>query len=340
MRRSAMNTVMVLSISAVTAAAVLLSFLPACGGAAGPEEEGIDRRQEMRQLVTDIAEYSRGLSPGFIIVLQNGQELLTEDGEPEGPLCQPYASSIDGQGREDLYFGYDEDDVPTPPDETDWMVSFLDLAEQNGVEVLVTDYCWTTQHVDSSYAWNQSRGYTSFAADSRDLDRIPAYPPQPWNHDGDPVTALSEAGNFLYLIDDGQYSSVSEFVGQLSATDYDLFILDLFCCGESLDRDDLALLGVKPNGQPRLVLCYVSIGEAEDYRWYWDPEWETDPPSWLGPENPQWPGNYLVEYWDPEWAAILYGSDSSYVDMVVTAGFDGVYLDKIDSFEDYEQATF
>ncbi len=84
------------------------------------------------------------------------------------------------------------------------------------------------------------------------------------------------------------------------------------------------------------MICYMSIGEAEDYRWYWEGSWEQDPPSWLGPENPDWPGNYLVRYWDSGWQSIIYGNDDAYLDRIMDAGFDGVYLDKIDSFESYE----
>ena len=45
--------------------------------------------------------------------------------------------------------------------------------------------------------------------------------------------------------------------------------------------------------------------------------------------NPDWPGNYKVKYWDPAWQAIV----KQYVDRVIEAGFDGVYLDIIDAYE-------
>jgi cysteinyl-tRNA synthetase len=82
----------------------------------------------------------------------------------------------------------------------------------------------------------------------------------------------------------------------------------------------------KPDGSRRVVLAYVSIGEAESYRWYW-PQRSS---AWLGPENPQWPGNYSVRFWHPAWQAIIL----EYTDRIVAAGFDGVYLDKVDEFED------
>ncbi len=55
----------------------------------------------------------------------------------------------------------------------------------------------------------------------------------------------------------------------------------------------------------KTVLAYVSIGEAEDCRWYWDSAWENDPPEWLGPENPEWEGNYPVKFWYPQWVEIV-----------------------------------
>lgn len=76
------------------------------------------------------------------------------------------------------------------------------------------------------------------------------------------------------------------------------------------------------------AVAYFSIGEAEDYRYYWQPEWNNTPPAWLGPENPEWPGNYKVRFWHPDWQAIVFG----YLDKIIAQGFDGIYLDIIDGF--------
>ncbi len=66
--------------------------------------------------------------------------------------------------------------------------------------------------------------------------------------------------------------------------------------------------------------------EAEDYRFYWKSEWDSVPPDWLGEENPEWHGNYAVKYWYKEWKDIIF----QYLDTVISQGFMGVYLDKID----------
>lgn len=302
------------------------------------DADDVDHREEMRRFVQNIGSYARGRSSGFLVIPQNGQELLTLNGESSGSVVSAYVSAIDGVGREDLFYGYDTDDEATPPEEAEYLIGFLDRAESMGIEALVTDYCWTQEKVDSSYEWNADRGYTSFAADERDLNSIPVYPSEPYNVNSDDVTGLSDAMNFLYIINTERYPSKMEFLNALKQTDYDLLIIDLFYNGtEVLGAQEIATLKYKAGGGTRLVCAYCSIGEAEDYRYYWSPGWNADPPEWLGEENPDWPGNYRVRYWEQEWQDIIYGKDGSYMHMILDAGFDGVYLDIIDAFEYWER---
>ncbi len=97
--------------------------------------------------------------------------------------------------------------------------------------------------------------------------------------------------------------------------------------------------------QPTTVLAYLSIGEAEDYRDYWNDAWvdaagEPIPgvaPAWLGPVNPDWPGNYKTRYWHEDWQALLFGTpsgpDLTPLDRIIDQGFDGVYLDIVDGYQ-------
>jgi cysteinyl-tRNA synthetase len=81
------------------------------------------------------------------------------------------------------------------------------------------------------------------------------------------------------------------------------------------------------------LLAYLSIGEAETYRPYWQKSWLMgDKPLWLDDENPDWPGNYKVEFWNGEWKQIIFKE----VDAIIDQGFDGLYLDIIDAFEYFE----
>lgn len=87
------------------------------------------------------------------------------------------------------------------------------------------------------------------------------------------------------------------------------------------------------------TFAYLSIGEAENYRFYWNPAWveksgsdrlTAEAPDWLGRTNPDWRGNYKVRYWDSDWRKTVL---APYLDRIVGQGFDGVYLDIVDGFE-------
>lgn len=299
---------------------------------------GIDYRREMRWFVGAISREARTARSGCEIIPQNGQELLTADGSAAGALVPAYLDAITGIGREDAYYGYDADNAATPADVTTYFEGFMDRAVSVGVTVMVIDYCSDPAKMDDSYATTAARGYISFAADHRDLDNIPAYPAAPFRAHGGDVASLADARNFLYLINPGAYGDArAGFLDALAATDFDVLLLDLFFNDNTpLTAAEVAALKTKANGGRRLAVAYLSIGEAEDYRYYWRPEWAVSPPAWLGAENPDWPGNYKVAYWDPSWQAIIRGGAGSYLRRILDAGFDGVYLDLIDAFEYYE----
>ena len=328
-----MKRVLLVTILAITT--VLMSGRGDCSTEHEPATEG-NYRQDMRDFVQGISAYAKGIKPNFIIIPQNGHELLTKNGEETGTLALAYLDAIDGVGREDLFYGYDDDDAATPALEGDHMVSFLEIAEKSGIEVLVTDYCSTQSFVDDSYYQNAARGYISFAAGQRELDNIPDYPENPYRVHASDVTSLREAKNFLYLINPGSFPSRDAFLHAVRETNYDIVIIDLFYEDTVLNASEVASLKTKANGGSRLIIAYMSIGEAEDYRYYWQREWETDPPSWLAEENPEWPGNYKVQYWNKDWQNIIYGKDNSYLKKILDVGFDGVYLDIVDAFEYFE----
>ncbi len=319
-----------------TALPLLFLLLGACQTSSSGLYDDRDLREDMRQFVQGISFYAKGEHPGFIIIPQNGQELVSLDGEADGPPAADYLAAIDGTGREDLFYGYDSDNKATLSDESEYLLDFCRVFLDQGKTVLVTDYCWDTDKVDDALQLNGQEGFLSFPAPRRDLDTIPSYPDPVQGVSSSDIAALDAAANFLYLLDSGNFSSKDQMVMALDATDYDVLIIDLFYEDQMLTSQDVTDLQTKANGGKRLVISYMSIGEAEDYRYYWQDEWEISPPGWLDQENPDWEGNYKVHYWDPDWQAVIYGSSDAYLDRILAAGFDGVYLDIIDGFEYFE----
>lgn len=118
---------------------------------------------------------------------------------------------------------------------------------------------------------------------------------------------------------------------------FDLIVIDPSHDGSddgTLTDAEVARLKTKPDGTRRLVVAYLSIGEAESYRGYWNASWKKQKPAWLLAENPEWKENYAVCFWDPAWQSIMCGDTGSRLDRIIAAGFDGVYLDKCDVYED------
>lgn len=132
-------------------------------------------------------------------------------------------------------------------------------------------------------------------------------------------------------------------INEIAASDDDLLVIDYApdrVHGVELpfSSADVARMQSRPAGGRKLLLAYLSIGEAERYRTYWNNAWYDAPtrPRWLLEANPQWIGNFPVRFWDRQWQSIVFGSPQAYLERILSAGFDGVYLDRADVFQDLE----
>lgn len=153
--------------------------------------------------------------------------------------------------------------------------------------------------------------------------------------------AESSPSSFAYILEADSFAKTkSAAVAQLKESGRDWIVLDTaFSCDTPWERADLD--AIRSGKAGRKVVAYISIGEAEDYRPYWHPEWGSGgkrtaaAPVWLGIENPEWKGNYQVKYWNAEWQKLMLAA----IDDAMASGFDGVYLDIVDGFETYEQGA-
>jgi len=293
-----------------------------------------DFKQDMRDFVIGISQKGKALKPGFLVIPQNGIELVSTTGEQGGSPHTAYLDAIDGNGQEDFLYGYDNDDQATPAGVTSYLKSFLDISKNAGNTILVTDYCSTPFKMADSYSANTSFGYVSYAAPDRGLTVIPSSVPK--NENSNVITNLSQAKNFIFFINPENFASKTDFITAVTATNYDAVIIDLFLNDVAFTSAEVNQLRNKANGGKRLVICYMSIGEAEDYRYYWQSGWNSSKPTWIAAENPDWPGNFKVQYWNDDWQGLIYKNTDSYLSKITGAGFDGVYLDIIDAFEYFE----
>lgn len=118
-------------------------------------------------------------------------------------------------------------------------------------------------------------------------------------------------------------------------SNYQMVVIDdARTINDNRDYDQAAAVKrLKASG--KLTIAYIDIGEAEDYRDYWQTGWKPGDPDWIVADDPDgWEGNFPVKYWRDDWQTIIFGSPKSYLDKIIADGFDGIYLDWI------EAATF
>lgn len=317
--------------------AILILSFASCNKDDINPDNTTDYKQKMREFVIGISQYSKAINSNFLIVPQNGIELASSNGDVSGLPHADYLNAIDANGQEDLFYGYDNDDQATSSTDNNYLSELLNVSKNAGNTILVTDYCSTQSKMTNSYLENLNAGYISFAASHRELDNIPNFPSPIHQENNAIVSDLSQVKNFLYLINPSSFATKNDFITAVTSTNYDLLIMDLFFNdGTQFTSSEITQLKNKANGGKRLIISYMSIGEAENYRYYWQSSWNTNKPTWLDSENPYWAGNYKVKYWNTEWQDIIYGNDNSYLKKIVDANFDGVYLDIIDAFEHFE----
>ncbi len=134
----------------------------------------------------------------------------------------------------------------------------------------------------------------------------------------------------------------------LEATNYEMLVLEPTYTdpgtGWTMEnaKNMINKLRIAPNGKKRIILAYIDIGEAEEWRYYWtwSKGWNcqgnlpADWPDYIVACDPDgWSGNYPVAYWSQGWKDIWLGSNGQ-IQELAQIGFDGVYLDWVEAYDD------
>ncbi|UCH93490.1 MAG: endo alpha-1,4 polygalactosaminidase [Candidatus Aminicenantes bacterium] len=172
---------------------------------------------------------------------------------------------------------------------------------------------------------------------------------------------LSSVRYWAYQIQDLDASGA---VQKIVNSKYDLVVLDPMVTHDyTFDTKDMVnrIKASKASDgvHRKLVIAYIDIGQAEEWRWYWDGHTTYEEKGecknsfvtaiqnwapWVVACDPDgWAGNYPVAFWDDDWKDIvIYGTTlgshlglyfNSMLDEVIQDGFDGVYLDWVEAWE-------
>ena len=161
----------------------------------------------------------------------------------------------------------------------------------------------------------------------------PSQDPPLTDRHADGVSSLEDVETWLYLIDVNLDQAT---VTQISESSYQMLVIDFIPSEENNSDFPIAEIVEEWHraAQPKLVIAYIDIGEAEDYRTYWQSDWRIGNPEWiLGADPDGWQGNFPVAYWHDDWRAIWLGSGGM-IESILEAGFDGIYLDWVEAYSD------
>ena len=145
--------------------------------------------------------------------------------------------------------------------------------------------------------------------------------------------SLENVSTWFYMID---VNLEQDMVDQITASEYDMVVLDFIPSeANNTDYPMAAVIAELHNApHPKLVIAYIDIGQAEDFRTYWQPGWGIGNPDWIVALDPDgWAGNFPVTYWHDEWRNIWLG-ENGYLQTILDLGFDGVYLDWVEAYSD------
>ncbi|MCP5102571.1 MAG: hypothetical protein GY950_04290 [bacterium] len=179
-------------------------------------------------------------------------------------------------------------------------------------------------------------------------------------HADDPLP-LSSVRYWAYQIQDLDTAGA---VTAIVNSQYDLVVIDPtvtydpdFDAKDMVDR--IKASKASDGVHRKLVIAYIDIGEAEEWRWYWGNHdtyeeygqcrnsYINDIQNWapwvVACDPDGWGGNYPVAFWDEDWKDIVINGTNlgaaediyfdSMLDEIVQDGFDGVYLDWVEAWE-------
>ncbi len=290
--------------------AVFLAILILAAGAAEAQEKGkvriqlkatekeevaptvqrgviLDYREEMRKFVQSISTFTRKLRPNFVLIAENGLDLVVKrqaDDETKSNPARTYIRSIDGVIQKALFYGDPEFGKPfANKDEQERLLGLTAQAKNNGLKVLVIDYAKAPKVVDESYRLIADRGYVPFVAHAAEsnLNSLPPYPKRPYMENPRSILSLKDVKNFLRIDNSTAFGRQDEYTLKLHDTNYDMVVVDVFHGRLPLSKQAVETLKYKKVGARRLVLAEIDIGAAASYHYYWKPRWREGSPLWI-----------------------------------------------------------
>lgn len=305
----------------------------------------IDYREEMRNFVQSISEYGRLTKPNFVVVANNGLDLLIKRNiynDKITPKARSYMRSIDGIMQEGMFFSQARNGQPFGSPQVRHiqtkMLRLADYAKKSGLKVLTLDFGNGNKAIDIVRKLANARGFLSLMSDvpSHSIRKLPSHPRRPPQENSSNIISFGMIKNYAVIRNSASFGLQSEFALKMHDTNYDALLVEVLHGSTPLSRQAVETLKYKKIGSRRMVLAYMNVGRAASYQYYWRNNWTTGYPSWIDEPLNSEPDHYRVMFWDKGWQNIITGNQNSYLYGIIAQGFDGVVIDGTDSYKYYE----
>ncbi|WP_335967646.1 endo alpha-1,4 polygalactosaminidase [Fusobacterium polymorphum] len=281
-------------------------------------------RERMKNFIKEIKNNS---DTKKIIITQNGNELYFKNGK----IDNDFFPLTDGTTQESLYYGdILRFNVPTAKGLKNELLELTIPIRKKGKPVFIINYGKGQKKRNFLKKEDSKTKFVSELLPTFNADKL--YQTIEDYNDED-INSLSDVKNFLCLLNPENFSDIDEYYQALRNTNYDLLLIEVSYNNIFFTKEQIEELKIKDNGGKRIVIAYLSIGEAENYRFYWKKKWNKKKPKWIIKENENWEGNYIVKYWSPEWKNII----KEYQKKLDEIGVDGYLLDTVDTYQYFEE---
>jgi cysteinyl-tRNA synthetase len=287
------------------------------------EDKTVKAGMKMQDFVITISKYAKSFDPNFAIIPQNGLDLVYNKIDPSEGFYDNYLDAIDGIGVEDLFF-----DKTLKTDSYRYAI-LKNIKEKK--KIIVSDYITNDSDIPTVISKNKEEGFICFPR-VHNNESYKSIPSDIINENSNDIRLFNEAQNFLYLINSIEFKTKSDYIKAIAATNYDVVAIDLFFDDTPLTKADVEQLKIKSNGGKRLVIAYINIGAAENWRYYWYGNWILNDPVWIKRQYPGYENEFYVQFWHEDWQNIIFGNDASYMKKIINAGFSGAYLDNTEDY--------
>ena len=195
-----------------------------------------------------------------IIITQNGNELYFKNGKVDNN----FFNVTNGTTQESLYYGdVLRFNVPTSKGLKNELLELTIPIRKKGKPVFIINYGKGQKKRNFLKKEDAKTKFVSELLPSFNANKL--YETIEDYNDED-INFLNEVKNFLCLLNPKDFSNIDEYYQALKNTNYDLLLIEVSHNNIFFTKEQIEELKIKHNGGKRIVIAYLSIGEAENYR--------------------------------------------------------------------------